>query len=383
MARTYVNASSTAATTNNTTTYNNKTSVNITPKNGTRYAIFWGCTLSHSATNSDGRARLQKTTTTAITLQQFNIEPGATTNIMSITDVQVWTSDTTTQQTFAVQFSAEGGTTTIRDAYITILELYDNELSSTTIGATSTTVATPTTLNSITLPQGDWYVIASLGLLGSATAQPANVMNVNITDGTTTYMNRTGYESKDNTNYTPVWLTTGLVQPTDETTYSLQFAENGNTTITSQYRTIVALKRSLFADSALAYDLTQSTTTSTTAQTKLTLTHTPSNAVNYLVLGWWTTETSATGTTVTSNFLRGGTTRFTSVPLRTASDVDTQFQQGWTETQAQTAASTSWTITYLSGTSGTTVRIENTAILILNLDTPPPFAYAFGYFLFA
>jgi hypothetical protein len=241
--------------------------------------MFWGATLGHSAITSDGRARLQKTSGTAETLQQFNIEPADTLDIMSVVDMSIWTSSASpTSETFAVQFSAEAGTTTIRDAYLTILELFNGEQGNSVAAEASTTVATFSNSNEITLPSGSWYIIGSMGIRGSSTGPGANIIRVQLSGSNgITNMVRTSYFSKDNSNYTPYF---GLAEVSHsvDTTYYLQYSENSNITLTIQYRSLLGLKKTNFYESFYSASEEISTTTATATSSKLSLPFTASVA---------------------------------------------------------------------------------------------------------
>jgi hypothetical protein len=396
MARIYFSNSSTGNTTNNTTTYNNKVSVTFDPTSGKRYAIFWSAMLSHGANNSDARVRLQKTTDGAVTFQLFNIEPEQTVDRMAVNDVSVWTADVSTSTTIAVQFSAEGSTTTISDAYINVLELFDDEQVSTTEADASTTTNTYSNLNTVTVPAGDWFIIGALAMSTPATNQPTNSIDVRIFDETNAVelTARSQYFSADTTNFTP-YFAAGAVSPTASTTYALQFLENSNATLTVRYRTIIALNRANFAQSFAAQDQTTTTTTSNAYQTKLTLSETlgPGEiglSRDYLVLMFWTTETNSTTVDVFSTVTESDTDLYSDTgrqPRRDASDIDDQFAQGWTETFLGTPGTlATFDIDFRSQTSGTTVRIQDAVILLMNLvddPAPPPAAvgYSFGFIL--
>jgi hypothetical protein len=395
MARIYFSNSSTGNTTNNTTTYNNKVSVTFTPTSGKRYAIFWSAMLSHGANNSDARVRLQKTTDGAVTFQLFNIEPEQTTDRMAVNDVSVWTADVSTSTTIAVQFSAEGSTTTISDAYINVLELFDDEQVSTTVADASTTTNTYSNLDTVTVPAGDWFIIGALAMSTPSTTQPVNAIGVRLHDTTNDVelTDRSQYFSADTSNFTP-YFAAGAVSPTASTTYALQFLENSTATFTVRYRTIVALNRANFATSFAAEDQTTTTTTSDAYQTKLTLSETPVLVPLFvkdcLVLMFWTTETSSTTVDVFSTVTLNGTDLYSGTarqPRRDANDIDDQFAQGWTETVEVGAESlVTYDIDFRSETSGTTVRIQDAVILLMNLQddvAPPPAAvgYSFGFIL--
>ncbi len=387
MARIYFQASSTGDTTNSTTTYNNKTSVTFTPTSGKRYAIFWSAMLSHNAINSQARARLQKTTGTAVTLQNYNIEPENTNDRIAVNDVSVWTADVSTSTTIAVQFSASGGITTISDAYITVLELFDDEVSDTNSADESTTVNTYSNLQSITVGAGDWFIFGALAMNTPAANQPVAAIDVRIFDETNVVelTARSQYFSQETAAFTPYFAGSNITT-TGSTTLSLQFLENSTATFTVRYRTIVALNRANFAETFAAEDQTTSTTTSTTYTTKLELAETLGFAENYLILMFWTTEASNTTVNVFSTVTKNATDLYSATgrqPRREANDADDQFAQGWTEIEAQTATLTTWDIDYRAS-AATTVRIQDAAIFVMNLDSAPPVAavgYSFGYIL--
>jgi hypothetical protein len=226
-----------------------------------------------------------------------------------------------------------------------------------------------------------------------ATNQPVNAIGVRLHDTTNDVelTDRSQYFSQETAAFTP-YFAGSAVSPTASTTYALQFLENSNATFTVRYRTIVALNRANFAESFSAEDQTTSTTTSTTYQTKLTLSETLGPAEfglsrDYLVLMFWTTEASDTTVNVFSTVTKNATDLYSATgrqPRREANDADDQFAQGWTETEAQTATLTTWDIDYRAS-AATTVRIQDAAIFVMNLDSNvvPPVAvgYSFGYIL--
>jgi hypothetical protein len=347
--------------------------------------------LSHGANNSDARVRLQKTTGGAVTFQLFNIEPELTADRIAVNDVSVWTADVSTSTTIAVQFSAEGSTTTISDAYINVLELFDDEVSDTNSADESTTAAVYSNLQSITVPAGDWFIMGALAMSTPATNQPVAAIDVRIFDETNAVelTARSQYFSADTTNFTP-YFGLSAVSPTGNTTYSLQFLENSNATFTVRYRTLVALNRANFAETFAAQDQSTRTTTSVTYVPALELSETLGFAENYLVLMDWTTEAAlaTVGSDVFSTVTKNATDLYSATnrqPRRDPNDVDDQFAQGWTETEAQTATLTTWNIDFRAETAGRTVRIQDTAIFVMNLDSDvvPPVAvgYSFGFIL--
>lgn len=388
MARTFYSASSTAnSTSTDTVNYTNKTSITFTPISGKKYAIFWSATaITNSTTGQSIRVRLQDTTN-AVTYQQFLQTPELATSVenFSFADVSAFTAANNNPITFAVQFSPSAGTMTIRDTYMTVLELFDDEQFSTTAAdSANITTATPTTLNSVTVGAGDWYIIASAGAKSndaSATGQGATDYQFQINDGTTNVVQKFGMFANNISDYEPMIICSGLVSPTVSTTYSFQAAENGNNTLNLRYRTILALKKSNFAETFDGTAFPDNTNTTTTPESALAVTDTPVAAVDYLVMGFWNAGTSAQR--VNSNFTQGGTSQFTVVPSRDPNDPDGRFSHGIFYTRPLTTTSTTWEITYNISATAATATINEVVIVVLNLgsDLPEAMGYSFGYIL--
>lgn len=388
MARTFYSASSTAnSTSTDTVNYTTKTSVTFTPISGKSYAIFWSATATtNSTTGQSMRIRLQ-TPSPGTTYQQFLQTPELATSVenFSFADVSAFTAVNNNPITIAVQFSPSAGTMTVRDAYITVLELFDDEQFSTTdTDSANITTATPTTLNSVTVGAGDWYIIASAGAKSndaSATGQGATDYQFQINDGTANVAQKFGMFANNISDYEPMLLFSGLVSPTATTTYTFQAAENGNNTLNLRYRTILALKDSNFREAFVGTAAADNTNTITTPESALAVTNTPVAAVNYLVMGFWNAGASANRTN--TNFLQGGTSQFTVIPSRDPNDPDGRFSHGIFYTRPLTTTSITWDITFFNVNAGSTATINNVGILVLNLgsDLPASLGYSFGYIL--
>jgi hypothetical protein len=385
MARLFYTGSATAASSStDTANYVTRASVTFTPTAGKSYAVFWSATcITNSTTAQSVRIRLQDTTN-AVTYQQFLQTPELATNVenFSVADVSAFTAASATSRTLAVQFTPSAGTMTIRDVYITVLELFDDEVFSTNSADTANiTTATPVSLASVTVNPGEWYLVASAGAKSndaSATGQGATDYQFQINDGAVNVAQRFGLFANNVSDYEPVLLIADVV-PTVSTTYTFQAAENGNNTLNCRYRTIVALKKSNFADANYAEATADNTNTTTTPETAVTLTHTPIANVPYLVLGTWNAGTSAQR--VNSNFTQAGTSKFVATPSRDPNDPDGRFSHGIFYTEAQGTTSRTWLINYNISATTATATINNAVILILNLGSDLPTAYSFGYIL--
>lgn len=388
MARTFYSASSTGnSTSTDTVNYTSKVSIPFTATSGSKYAIFWSATgITNSTTAQSVRVRLQNTTN-ATTLQQFLQTPELATSVenFSLADVSGFTTASTGPVTMSVQFSPSAGTMTIRDTYMTVLQLEAGEdYSSTDADSANITTATPTTLNSITVDPGDYYIIASAGAKSNdaaANGQGATDYQFQINDGTTNVVQKFGMFANNISDYEPMIICSGLVSPTATTTYSFQAAENGNNTLNLRYRTILALKKSNFRETFDGTAFPDNTNNTTTPESALAVTDTPIEAVDYLVMGFWNAGTSAQR--VNSNFTQGGTSQFTAVPSRDPNDPDGRFSHGIFYTRPLATTSTTWEITYNINTTAATATINEVAIVVLNLgsDLPTAVGYSFGYIL--
>lgn len=386
MARIFYTGSATAASSStDTANYQTRTSVTFTPTSGSSYAIFWSATcITNSTTAQSVRIRLQDTTNT-VTYQQFLQTPELATNVenFSVADVSAFTATTSTSRTIAIQFTPSAGTMTVRDAYITVLELFPGEVFSTTdADSANITTATPTVLNSVTVGPGEWYIIASAGAKSNdaaATGQGLTDYQFQINDGAVNVAQKFGMFANNVSDYEPVLLAAD-VAPTVSTTYDFEAAENGNNTLVLRYRTILALKKSNFADANYAEAVGDNTNTTTTPETAVTLTHTPTENVPYLVLGLWNAGVSAQR--VNSNFTQAGTSKFVLTPSRDPNDVDGRFSHGIFYTEPQGTASRTWLINYNISATTATATINNAVIVLLNLGSDLPTGYSFGYILY-
>ncbi len=371
MARIYSQAAQTAASGSPLTAYSSRTSVSVSVTAGKRYAIFWSAIMSHSALTSRARVRLQNVTN-GVTLQQFEFEPQDLTDRMSAVDVNVFTASSTTTIEFAIQWSASAGTATISDAYINVLELDDADVSSYDSTQIATTNAVATPIDSINIPAGEWFVFGSCNVNTPRTAQAADDMVVQLSDGTNTYMVRTQYYAKDTLGITPYFaIVTASLGAT--TTFSLEHSSPNGQNIVNQYRTLLALDRSKFAETyAAVSESAQIDSTSAGAPTAI-ITYTPTiaNTGNHLVVGTWTTKISATNSSVFSHFGTSTTEpgQYSATgrqPLREASvsNID-EFAHGWSDVESLTAGSITKVIAWRPE-ANVNATISDAAIVILS-----------------
>lgn len=381
-ARVYYYAEDLTETTNNSTTPATKVSITFPQVSGKSYAIFWQSNFTSQTATREGFFRLQDVTN-GITYQEFRLLTEDASDNIVLSDVYAYTADTTGDITFEVQFFRGGSNTTITAAgtTISVLELSDNDVFSYTAGETTTTSNVFSTLNSVTVGAGDWFIIAAMGVSWSSTAIAAGNAGMRIFDGTTAYMLRDSLSVNATTDYSPYWAVAD-VSPATTTTYNLQHQENTTQTLSSRYRTILALRKSDFEETFSAVDETTSTTTSNTNQVKLTLTQTPTYATNYLILGFWSVKLNNATGFVKSSMTENSVSYFIVEPSREPQDIDEDFQNGLVRQELLSTTSYTWEILYRSNTSGQTSSIENSAIVVLNLGGMGAMGYSFGYIIY-
>lgn len=374
MARIYYTTSSTdlSSFTGNTN-YNEKVSLTFTPNANKTYAIFWSAVASGSSITNFNNVRLRKTTGTAETYQEFEIDRDELLEEQSLTDFSLYTAPASpTQESFAVEGRTSVTTDTIylSDVHITALELTAEDIFTSASASTSTNTNTYSTTDSITVGAGDWYIFGSAGVnVDTTTITARGLMGVRIHDGTTTYMEHDSWYSENVNNWTPYWGIAS-VSPVSSTTYNLQFKDNTAGTTSLRYRKLLALKKSGFYESFYAVDQTL-TTTGLTEVTKLTLTATPTLAANTLVLSTWAMEPPGeVSVQAYSNFRKDGTSIFTYAGelLLEGQSLYDLFQEGFVSVYNLPTSEVSWTLRYRSTSGAFVVGMKNAAILMLSLD---------------
>lgn len=381
-ARVYYYAEDLTETTNNTTTPQSKVSITFPQVSGTSYAIFWQTNFTSQTAAREGFFRLQDTTN-GITYQEFKILTEDASDNVVFSDVYAYTASTTGNITFDVEFFRGGSNTTITAAgtAILVLELTADDEFSYTSGETTTTSNVYSTLNSVTVGAGDWFIFGSAGISISSTGLGANPIGVRIFNGTTEYMLQTSLSANATTDYSSYWAVAD-VSPATTTTYNLQHRENAALTLATRYRTILALKKSGFEETFSAIDQTRSTTVSTSNVTKLTLTQTPTYNVDHLILGFWVVDTTGANSFARSSLVENGTSYFIAEPTREPNDADEDFSNGLVRVEFLPKTSVTWDILYSTNTAASTVAIYNTAIVVLNLGGMGAMGYTFGYIIY-
>jgi hypothetical protein len=376
--RVYYSNSSLTTSSTTSATYQNKTSITFTPSANKRYAIFWSAAFTTNSTTNDGRVRLQKTSGTATTFQLFNIELTNTADVVTVQDVSLYTAPASpSSETFAIQFSSEGGaSTTISDARIVIVELYDDDYAVTTDTETSTTSDVYSVLDSIEIPfnieKDRFVVVSSAGISTPSTNQSANSIGIRINNGNEIYSEQTEYFSQDTTNFTPYWA---IGEAFSGDTISLEHKRNvSGETLTTGYRTIVAFDILYLSSEDSPTFLGEPVTNNTnTPSTTLSVEYLPfegfPSGSDLLVLGHWTTTLSGTNVSSNSNFLENTVSQFTQSPTRRPSIAADVFNQGIIYTGSY-ATEPTFEITHnrAGGQGNLTSTLSNGAITVIDLE---------------
>lgn len=379
MARIYYTTSSTALSSfTGNTNYNEKVSLTFTPNANKNYAIFWSGVVSGSSITNFNSIRLQKTTGTVITLQQFDIDRDDLLEEQALNGLVVYTAPPSPiEESFSVQgqTSVSGDSTYLSDVHITALELTADDVFSYTSESISTDTNTYTNTDEIFVPisSGDWYIFASAAVnVNTTTIGSRGLMGVQIFSDSTNlgYMTQDSWYSENANNWTPYY---GIVTSSVGDFFNLQFKDNSAGTTSLRQRTLLALKKSGFYESFYAVDETL-TTNSTVEATKLTLTATPTLAANTLVLSTWAMEPPGEiSTRADSNFQKDGTSVFIGANelLLEGQSLYDLFQEGFVSVYNLPTSQVSWALRYKSTSGAFPVGMKNAAILMLSLDDIP------------
>ena len=363
MARVYYSAYGLSRNTTTSSTYQDQATLTFTPNASKVYAILWGCLLDHNSTTSDARAQLYHDTAAAA-LQTFNFEMKDSTDNYQIAGAAIYTAPgSPVSQTFSVEFSAEAGTTGCQDAYLIALELDAADFQSVTAAEQTTTSGTYVDIGpSATVGAGDWLLLCSSEIKNSSFD---TTNNWEIHDGTSQITVTGGAYLKDSANYTPWWQIV-RVSPGSSTTYKLRHKSNGTGSVRSRNTALIALDLSKFSDVIYGDSLGESSTTSSSAQTKLTVTDTPV-AADYLQLFAATRRPGSGTASARTDYTRDGAA-ISVLAERTETSASDRIDHGYGAISTLTTSSTTWLVRYSISDNVTTTTIKNAAIAALALE---------------
>lgn len=367
MARVYYSGGSVNRTTTTSTTYGDHCSITFTPNASKVYALFWGCLLDHSATTSDCRGRLYHDTAAAA-LQTFNFEPQDITDKFQVAGASIYTAPgSPTSQTFSVEFSAEAGTSGCQDSWIVALELVSGEsyAQGTTTGYTNVAYTTVASASSTT--SGTEYVIIGSGEIANSAVNASNLFE--LYDGWyTTTLRTTGPPyTQDTTNFTPWWVIEKITADFNGAAYEMRMRSDGVASVSAQNVTIILLKSTAFDDVIYGESIGSSTTNSSTAQTKLTVTDTPL-AQEYLQLFACSRQEGDTTESALTDYTRAGAA-ISVEASREANNISEWYDHGYGAVSTLSASSTTWLVRYRAETSSFTY-ITNAVMVGLALAEP-------------
>ena len=299
MAKTYYSNTSLGNSSTTSTTYQDKVTLTFTPVASTNYAIFFTCLVTQSSTSSDVRVQLYNSTD-AIQMYEVILTPKDTTDQMAVTGVAIYEEGISpASTTFSLQYCRRSGSTAkIQDAYLTAVELVGTDIFNNTLTHTSITGGSDgtdgddqyQTLNTLTVPPGDYTIVGSCAYSSDQTSASSDVRTrLLLWDDTNNnpygYID-SSYLAGSDVDY-PYWYVMNA-SPAANTNYDLRAAEDWNSIMTASFRTILALDRSEFRHVYSSHAENGQTTVSTSDQTAETITVNLDRAGNNLILGsWW------------------------------------------------------------------------------------------------
>lgn len=364
--RVYYDAGFTAAATSITTTQTSHKSISTTEAANDEYAFFYQAILNHDGTASDVISLLFESPTQR---QAYNLESQDATDQHNVGGAYAYLGGT--NRTITLDSDEEtAATNEIQDYALCALKLVTNDAFQHSAGQTDSVTSTYATKASVTVGAGTWIIIASASCLQSA----AGVSKVRVFDGTTAYGEESGtFFAQDTTNWTPYWFVRRITT-TATTTFSLQNARVAATgTASIREATIIALDTSEFENVYYAEQLTDQTTTTTTAfgGTGLTNTFTIANPSNkHLLLASAYVGSSATNRSTQSRLFNvTSSTSYSGTHLREANATAERYP-GFA-CQIVTFSGASQTIEWkhnIAGGAGTST-IGEMSIVILDLGT--------------
>jgi len=368
MARVYYSSTGVGRNTSTTISYSDQVSLTFTGTANKKYLMLWGCLLDNDSRTADVRARLYHDTA-ATAFNTFNFEAQDTTDDFQVAAAWIYTASASpTSQTFSVEYSheASGSTAGCQDGYLIALELASTDLTSTTLAEKTRAVGSMGDIGaSVTCGAGDWLLLVTSEINQSATNSGCEWEIHNGTSQIT--VNGDAY-LQDTTNYTPWWQIV-KVSPASSTTYKVRFKSNGIATARARNTSLIALDLSQFSDVIYGDSLGVTSTTSTSAQTKLSVTDTPV-AADYLQLFACSRRHASTTTSAYTDYTRGGAAISVEAE-RESNGTPDWYDHGYGAISTLTASSTTWLIRYRSESGTTQSDIKNAAFAGLQLGDAP------------
>lgn len=274
---------------------------------GSSYLTLFSATLDHNNTTTDlisGLNVLDQSGST-IGLFEFNLEPKDTADLYSVCGQYPYVGSTPNNgKYFATSYGTSSAvdTTGLETWSVARLKLENNDTYvNDFVFLGSTTSTTYNSMVSLTVPKTGYYILIATAKIQASSAA-STLPRVRIWDGTTAYGSITNGYVKDVLNYIP-YNHVEVLQLTASTTLSLQYAGDGtnSTTVDSPVLTILYIGTALndpenMPNFYYATSAAQSTTTSTTFQSKASGTFTIANPSNlHLLIGSAHIGQSSTG----------------------------------------------------------------------------------------
>jgi hypothetical protein len=264
----------TRATHTGNTSYQDKTSLTFTPAANQDYFIYWGCTLDggSGAVTVSARLRNDTTGTNFASVGRTN----ATSDRTEMFGGFLYTSPVTpVATTFIVQYATanSGNTVGIQDAWIAIIEktsvdVGDYTTSPTELATTTNTYGDHTTITFTPATSG-LYLIIAMAQVNSATSSTSS--DIRLYNGTTAYGEATSFNCRNTGSYMP-WAAVTVQTLSGSQTWKIQGKSNNTNTVTVRRGYIAAIRLDGLPYSQSSTSISNSTTSSSTHQDKISFT---------------------------------------------------------------------------------------------------------------
>ena len=357
---------------NTNTTYQEKSSLTFTPQANSTYLIIASWLMQNSSASYQAKGKLTRITGSAKNFNELIYRPKDATDYISGGAIGIDSfGSSPTSQTYQIQYATNNssGTVRIKEAKMIALKLDENldkyaesEARTTT---TSTTYQDKTTLTFTPSSAGDYILIATATFDGSSTSYDSRIQMT--IDGSA--YSTSNIETVNASNRYP-WVVVKKIHLTAAPhTIKIQYGSEGssNTAGIADAR-IVAIRADRFLNNYYAENETRATTTSTSYQTRVTLTETP-QAANHLVLAVEDLDGSSTSYSTYGEALMGSTT-YGEMLIETKDGANRGSQYFTLKKETLTNSPTSWYLRYRAESSSRTAGINNARILVLELTEP-------------
>lgn len=353
------------------TSYQDKTTLTFTPDANSSYVIIASWLMQESSTSGSVYGKLTRTTGTAKDFNELIYLPKDATDYMAGGCVGVDSYGASpASQTYKIQYKSSSTfyTARIKEAKIIAIKLTSQDNSAVAESRTTTTgtgYSDKTTLTFTPESVGDYILLASATGDGASTSYDFRE-RIDV-DGT--QYSTTNIEPAATANCYP-WTTIKRVNLSASShTIKIQYStENATAAAGIAHARVVALRADRFSNNYYAESEGRSTTTSTSYQTKTTLTQTP-QAADHLILGEQGLDGSDTGYSTYGQLLKGATS-YGEMLVEPKDATNRVYQYFAIKKETLTNTSTSWYLQYKSENNSATAGTSDARIAVIDLREP-------------